>query len=103
MESLINKFTNAMASLDLPSEDVGKYKQDLSNLIILAYCTKVFGTYSEGEIETIQEGRGENIEMLVELFKTKHEELKADHPEISIEAIGNPIVDDYLKTVFNLS
>lgn len=102
MESLIKKFTESVEILKLPVEKLEKYKNDLVGLIMLAYCTKILGTYSDEQIQEIKEGRGEDVERLIYLFKEKNEEFLALHPSVSIESVGMPIVEEYLKTVFGL-
>jgi hypothetical protein len=102
MELLIKKFTDTVEVLELPVEKLEKYKNDLVGLIMLAYCTKILGTYSDEQIKELKEGGGENIERLIHLFKEKNEEFLALYPNTSIESVGMPIVEDYLKTVFSL-
>ena len=102
MESLIKKFTDTVKVLELPVEKIEKYKNDLAGLIMLAYCTKILGTYSDDQIQEVKESGGEDIEKLLHLFKEKNEEFLALYPNTSIESVGMPIVEDYLKTVFNL-
>lgn len=102
MESLIKKFTDTVKVLELPAEKLEKYKNDLTGLIMLAYCTKILGTYSDDQIQEVKESGGEDIEKLLHLFKEKNEEFLALYPNTSIESVGMPIVEDYLKTVFNL-
>lgn len=103
MELILKKFTDAISHLHLPAEKFEKYKQELAALIYFAYATEVFEYCSPEEIQQIKNSTGDNIEELVEFFKEKQLSMNNLHSEITVELVGLPILEDYLKNVFNVS